>query len=277
MQGYHHDRLIYAKRTAATAAMPAKAMEAPKELADPVKGAIGELVGSGTDALEKYEHKKQFKHFGTIYPVPDAAPTPVEDGIPGATGAVTKVGAALEDSDGEAPMPTAPTVTVESMVVGTHVLIVMTEINGAEVAGRAALFDETDTATGEDVDGVSDGTTEGAAEVMLYDAADDSGTAATEVDSEAIGYEVATTAEELDDATEMTVYVDDAATDELAALVLTTGAAGDGHLLGCVASDFDCGAGRDGSDVWRLGLAVADLGDIGRCSGSTNKGGSNDE
>ncbi|KAL9116548.1 MAG: hypothetical protein Q9187_006928 [Circinaria calcarea] len=217
--------------------MPAKVMDAPKELARPVKGVIGELVG-----------------------VPDA--TPVEDGIPGITGAVTKVGAALKDSD-----TTAPTVTVERTVVGTHVLIVMTEIDGAEVAGRAALFDETDTATGED------GTTEGAAEVMLYDAV--SGRAATEVDSEAIGYEVATTAEELDDATEMTVYVDDSATDELAALVLTTGTAGNSHLLGCVASDFDGDAGRDGSDVWRLGLAVADLGDVGRCSGSTNEGGSN--
>lgn len=40
--------------------MPARAIDAPKELADPVKGVIGELVGIGL-TLEKYEQTKQLK------------------------------------------------------------------------------------------------------------------------------------------------------------------------------------------------------------------------
>ena len=187
------------------------------------------------------------------YPVPDGEPVP--EGWPGTTGAVTKVGAALEDpaatledptaaleypaaapedTDGAAPAP-APTVTVERMVVGIQVLIVMTETDGAaEVAGRAALFDDTDTAAEEAFDGVADGTTEGAADVVLYDAADVAGTAAIEVDTdataedeaageEAAGDEEATAAEVLDGTTEVTVYVVGAAADELATLLLTTG------------------------------------------------------
>lgn len=99
----------------------------------------------------------------------------------------------------------------------------MTETDGAaaDVAGRAALFDDTDTATGEDVDGVSDGITEGAAELKLYDAADVAGTAATELETEEIGYEVTTTAEVLDDSTEVTMYVVGAAVDEIVALVFS--------------------------------------------------------
>lgn len=163
--------------------------------------------------------------------------------MPGTAGAVTKVGAAREDpaaaledpaaapedADGEAP---APTVTVERMVVGMQVLMVMTETDGAaEVAGRAALFDDTDTAAEEAVDRVADGTTEGAAGVVLYDAADVAGTAAIEVDTdatteyEAAGDEEATAAEVLDGTTEATVYVVAATADalETLALVLTTG------------------------------------------------------
>lgn len=155
---------------------------------------------------------------------------------------MAKVGAALEDPaaapedpDGEAP---APTVTVERMVVGIQVLMVITETDGAaEVAGRAALFDDTDTAADDTFDGVADGTTEGAADVILYDAVDVAGTAAIEVDTDATAeYEVAgdeaawdeeaAAAEVLDGTTEVTVYVVGAAADELATLttlVLTTG------------------------------------------------------
>ena len=42
---------LYARMIAAMAARPATAMELPKELAEPVKGVIGELVGLGLEAL----------------------------------------------------------------------------------------------------------------------------------------------------------------------------------------------------------------------------------
>lgn len=45
---------VYARRTATNAAIPATATGAPKEVADPVKGVIGELVGSGPEVLQRF-------------------------------------------------------------------------------------------------------------------------------------------------------------------------------------------------------------------------------
>ena len=42
---------LYARKMAATAAMPAPATEMPNELADPLKGVIGEVVGKGLEIL----------------------------------------------------------------------------------------------------------------------------------------------------------------------------------------------------------------------------------
>ena len=92
--------MTYARRTAAKAATPATAMELPKELAAPWK-AIGELVGF------------------TGAPVWGAFPVPA-GAEPERTGAA---GAELA--------PAGLTVTVETMVVGTQVLTVMTETTGA--------------------------------------------------------------------------------------------------------------------------------------------------
>ena len=52
VQWYHGGMPVYARRTAPTTAIPATTMDAPKELADPVKGVIGELLGSGPEALQ---------------------------------------------------------------------------------------------------------------------------------------------------------------------------------------------------------------------------------
>jgi len=114
---------------AATAAMPAPAMEMPNELAEPLKGVIGEVVGSGPET-----------------PDPDGAPVP--------TALIVTLLKTLDPAE-EAGMAAlfdvtgaAATVTVERMVVGIQVLIVMTETDGAaEVAGTAA-FIEVGTAAG---------------------------------------------------------------------------------------------------------------------------------
>jgi len=121
--------LTYARKMAATAARPAPAMEMPNELAEPLKGVIGEVVGNGPET-----------------PDPDGAPVPMGMLVKllKALGPAEEAGrAALVDVTGA-----AATVTVERIVVGMQVLIVMTEIDGAaEVAGRAA-FIEVGTAAG---------------------------------------------------------------------------------------------------------------------------------
>ena len=43
---------LYARKMAATAAMPAPAIEMPNELAEPLKGVIGEVVGSAPETLQ---------------------------------------------------------------------------------------------------------------------------------------------------------------------------------------------------------------------------------
>ncbi|MCJ1400974.1 hypothetical protein MMC11_004185 [Xylographa trunciseda] len=104
-------------------------MEMPNELAEPLKGVIGDVVFSGA-----------------AYPDPDGAPVP--------TGMLLKLLKTLGPAE-EAGMAAlfdetgaAATVTVDRIVVGMQVLIVMTEIDGAaEVAGRAA-FIEVGTITG---------------------------------------------------------------------------------------------------------------------------------
>lgn len=117
---------------AATAARPAPTMEIPNELAEPLKGVMGEVVGNGPET-----------------PDPDGAPVPMGMLVKllKALGPAEDAGmAALADVTGA-----AATVTVERMVVGMQVLIVMTETDGAaEVAGIAAFIEvgEVGTAAG---------------------------------------------------------------------------------------------------------------------------------